>query len=276
MFARLVAAVLLALCAAPLRAQVPGTVTPGTEGVGLIERLGRKVPTDARFRDERGREVTLASYLNTGKPVVLMLVYYDCPMLCHLLLDGFTRAIADVPASPGADYTVVTVSFEPTETAAQAQQQKARQVQMLGRPAAADGWHFLTGEGASILGLADAIGFQYRWDERSKQYAHPATLVFLAPDGTITRYLPGLTFSPRDVRLALTEASEGKVGTPFDQFLMLCFQYDALAGSYVPAATALMKGAGAVTVALLGLFLFLLWRRDRTPSPLSPADALLS
>ncbi len=268
---RLLVLALLLACAAPLRAQVPGTVVPGTEGVGLVERLGRRIPEGLTFRDDRGREVTLGSYTKQGKPVVVMLVYYDCPMLCSLLLDGFTQAIADVPVTPGKDYTVVTVSFEPTETTAQAQRQKARHIAALDRPAAADGWHFLTGSAPAVLGLADAVGFEYRWDERSKQYAHPATLIFLAPDGTITRYLPGLTFNPRDVRLALGEASEGKVGTPFDTFLMLCFQYDALAGSYVPVASAIMKGAGATTVALLALFLTLLWRRDRTPSPLPTA-----
>lgn len=278
MLRRLAALAVLALSAAPLQAwaQVPGTVTPGTEGVGLIERLGRPLPPGFVFRDDRGRPVTIGSYLNTGKPVVLMLVYYDCPMLCNLLLDGFTRAISKVPASPGTDYTVVTVSFEPTETTAQAQRQKARHLAQLGRPGAEAGWHFLTGSREAILGLADAVGFQYRWDERSKQYAHPATLIFVAPDGRITRYLPGLEFSPRDVRLALAEASAGTVGTPFDQFLMLCFQYDALAGSYVPAATMLMKAAGALMVGLLALFLTLLWRRDRTPSPLTSADALPS
>ncbi len=273
MFARLAVLLLLAASAAPLRAQVPGTVVPGTEGVGLVERLGRKVPAGLTFHDDTGKEVALGSYLGKGKPVVLMLVYYDCPMLCNLLLDGFTSAIAEVPVSPGADYTVVTVSFEPTETLADAQRQKARHIAALGREGAETGWHFLTGSKPAILGLADAVGFEYRWDERSKQYAHPATLIFLAPDGTITRYLPGLTFNPRDVRLALGEASEGKVGTPFDSFLMLCFQYDADAGSYVPAATAIMKGAGAMTVTLLGLFLTLLWRRHKTASPLTPADA---
>lgn len=249
-------------------AQVPGQVTPGTEGVGLDQKLGAKLPLGLAFRDDAGQDVTLGRYFGQGKPVVLMLVYYNCPMLCNLLLDGVTQSFRGLPRTPGADFTVVTVSFEPTETTAQAARQKAKHVQDLGRPAAAEGWHFLTGSKPNILRLADAVGFRYRWDAANAQYAHPATLLFVAPDGTITRYLPGLTFPPLDVRLALNEAAEGKVGSVVDAFLMFCYQYDPNKGGYGLVALRVMQLGGLVTLLVLGAFLTVLWRRHHTASPL--------
>jgi protein SCO1 len=255
----------------PAGAQVPGQVTPGTEGVGLVERLGQGMPQDLAFTDDAGRAVTLGQYFGQGKPVVLMLVYYNCPMLCNLLLDGYTKAAAQIPGTPGEDYTVVTVSFNPAETTAQAQRQKARNVAALGRPDAAQGWHFLTGTQANILALADAVGFRYRWEERAQQYAHPAALIFASPEGTITRYLPGLSYEPRDLRFALNEASDGKVGTVIDSFLMLCYQYDPETGSYAPVAARIMQVGGALFVLAFGLVVALLWRRDHTEPPLPPS-----
>lgn len=269
-FRRLLPLVLLAAGALAPRvgAQVPGQVTPGTEGVGLDQKLGAQLPLGLAFRDDAGRDVTLGQYFGKGKPVVLMLVYYNCPMLCNLLLDGVTQSFRGLPRTPGADFTVVTVSFEPTETTAQAARQKAKHVADLGRPAAAAGWHFLTGSRQNILRLADAVGFRYRWDAATAQYAHPATLVFVAPDGTITRYLPGLTFPPLDVRLALNEAAEGKVGSMVDAFLMFCYQYDPNKGGYGLVALRVMQLGGLVTLLVLGVFLTLLWRRHHTASPL--------
>lgn len=275
-YARLAALLLIALGAsAPgARAQLAGQVTPGTEGVGLIEQLGEKAPLDLAFTDHAGRAVRIGDYVKEGKPVVLTLVYYDCPMLCNLLLDGFTRTLKNVPGTPGEDYTLLTVSFEPTETTAQAARQRTKHLGELDE-AGAD-WNFLTGTRANILALADGVGFKYRWDARSNQYAHPATLIFLSPDGTITRYLPGLTFNPLDVRLALREASEGKIGSVIDSFLMLCYQYDAATGGYALQAANLMKLGGALTVLVLVLFLRMLWGRDRTapPVPFSPAPTV--
>ena len=272
MISRLLPFFLLVLAAVPATAQVPGQVTPGTEGVGLVERLGGKVPQDLAFTDDTGRAVTLGQYFGQDeKPVVLMLVYYNCPMLCNLLLDGFTKAAKEIPGTPGEDYTVVTVSFNPAESTEQAQRQKRRNVAALGRPQAAQGWHFLTGSQQRILALAGAVGFKYRWDERSQQYAHPAALIFASPEGTITRYLPGLQYNPRDLRLALNEASDGKVGTVLDSFLMLCYQYDPNTGSYAPVAARIMKVGGGLFVLAFALVVALLWRRDRTEPPLPPS-----
>lgn len=275
---RLVAFVLLYLAALvgagmPVHraaAQVAGQTVPGTEGVGLDQRLGQKLPLDLAFADETGKAVRLGDYFKNGKPVLLTLVYYDCPMLCHVLLDGLTAAIKDVPATPGQDYTLVTVSFSAKETAAQALAQKTKNVADVGRPGVENGWHFLTGSQQNILALADAVGFRYRWDEASQQYAHPATLTFVAPDGTITRYLPGVRFAPTDVRLALREASEGKVGTLFDAFLMLCFQYSPHEATYTLSVMKTLRLAAGATVLLLGLVVAVLLRRHQSRSPLSP------
>ncbi len=271
----LLGGVLLALAAGggeAARAQVPGQVIPGTESVGLVERLGGKIPQQLAFTDDAGHPVELRQYFGHGKPVVMMLVYYNCPMLCNLLLDGFTKAAKEIPGTPGVDYTIVTVSFNAAEHTAQAQRQKGRHLAALGRPAAAQGWHFLTGPQGNILQLADAVGFKYRWEEQSQTYAHPAALIFVSPTGTITRYLPGLQYSPRDLRLALNEASAGKIGTVLDSFLMLCYQYDPALGSYTLAAANLMKIVGGLFVLGFGLGLvLLLWRRDKTSPPLPPS-----
>ena len=261
---------LVALAGAPrLGAQVPGETVPGTEGVGLDQRLGHKIPLGLAFTDDAGQGVTLGDYFGKGKPVLLTLVYYDCPMLCHVLLDGLTESLHDVPAMPGKDYTLVTVSFSAKETTAQAQQQKAKNTADLNRPGVQDGWHFLTGAQANIFALADSVGFRYRWDEAGQQYAHPATLIFVAPDGTITRYLPGVRFPPRDVRLALNEASSGKVGTIVDSFLMLCFQYSAHEARYTLSVMKALRIAGAATLLLMFGFVGLMLRRHQSRSPLS-------
>jgi len=262
---------LAALAGRPGAAQIPGQAVPGTEDVGLDQNLGQKLPLDLAFTDETGRAVRLGDYFGTtGQPVLLTLVYYDCPMLCHVLLDGLTESLRTVPAMPGKDYTLVTVSFNPNNSSEQALAQKAKNVADVQRgDEVGQGWHFLTGSQANILALADAAGFRYRWDEETKQYAHPATLIFVAPDGTITRYLPGVRFNPTDVRLALREASQGKVGSVFDAFLMLCFQYSPHEARYTLSVMKTLRLAGGATVALIALLVVALARRHVSRSPLS-------
>ncbi len=253
----------------PTWAQRAGQITPGTEGVGLDDHIGQDIPLDLTFTDEKGTAVRLGDYFAQGKPVIISLVYFDCPMLCNLILDGFTRGLKAIPQVPGKDFTIVTVSFAPGETAEQAQRQKARHIQLLEKPEAASGWHFLTGSEENIFALADAIGFRYRWDEPSQQYAHPAALTFVQPDGTISRYLAGTSFEPTDLRAALSEASDGKTGTFVDQFIMFCFQYDAAQHTYAIMASRLMMIGGVLTLVLLGLMLTILARRHHTASPLA-------
>ena len=250
-------------------AQRAGQPVPGTEGVGLESHIGEKLPLGLTFTDEKGQAVRLGDYFAEGRPVILNLVYYDCPMLCNLILDGFTRGLKEIPQTPGEDFTIVTVSFDPTETTEQAARQKARHIRALGRPEAAGGWHFLTGGDENALRLADAVGFNYRWDEASAQYAHPAALTFVQADGTISRYLTGVAFAPTDLRAALADASEGRTGTLLDQFIMMCFQYDAAEHRYTLMAARLMKLGGGLMIVVLGLFLTLLWRRHASVSPLT-------
>jgi protein SCO1/2 len=252
----------------PATAQRSGELPPVFDGVGLEEQLGRSLPMDLVFADAQGEAVRLGSYFDGEKPVLLMLVYHDCPMLCNLLLDGATRTLRDLAWTPGQEFEVVTVSFSPREGPDLASRQKARYVEILGRPAAAQGWHFLTGSEASIAALAEAVGFQFQWVEERQEYAHPAALMFASGAGKLTRYLYGLEFSARDVRTALVEASEGTVGTTVDKILLYCFQYDPQENSYVPHAINIMKLGGLLTLLLLGLFLAVLWRRERhRPDP---------
>jgi len=258
---------LTALLPAQGVAQLAGQTLPGTEEVGLDDKRGDQIPLDLAFTNHKGESVELRDYFASGKPVLLTMVYYDCPMLCHLLLDGVTAGLRGIPQTPGVEYTVLTVSFDASETPAQAAEQRQKHLADLGRPAAANGWHFLTGSEASIQALAQSIGFRYVWDERTEQYMHPAAITFLGADGTINRYLAGLAFAPTDLRIALTETSQGTLGTLFDQFLMFCLMYDPLGHTYTLAVTRLMTTAAILTVFLLGLLVFVLSRRNPTRAP---------
>ncbi len=246
----------------PAAAQRTGQTPPGLDGVGLDERLGEALPLDAVFRDEAGQPTPLGAFFDGERPVLLNLVYHDCPMLCNLVLDRLTTTLGEMDWTPGGAFEVLTVSFNAIETPELARQQKARYLEVLGKPEAAAGWHFLTGEDAAIGRLTDAVGFRYRWIEAQQQFAHPATLIFLSGHGKITRYLYGLEYPPRDVRAALVEASEGTVGTTADKIFLYCFQYDPQANSYVPHAVNLMKGGGVLTLLALGTMLLYFWRRE--------------
>lgn len=230
---------------------------------GLEERLGETIPGDVTFYDEDGRPVELGRYFDGETPVLLTMVYHNCPMLCNLVLDGLNEAFRQMEWVPGQEFEVVTVSFAADETPDLAARQKAKYIEALGKPQAAEGWHFLTGDAASIQTLADAVGFQYNWVEEQQTYAHPATLMFLSGEGKLTRYLHGLEYAPREVRTALVEASAGTVGTVLDQAFLYCFQYDPTVNSYVPHAANLMKVGGVLTVVVLGIMLFIFWRRER-------------
>lgn len=248
--------------AAGVAAQGADTVPPPLKEVDVIEHLGETIPTDLAFTDADGQPVTLGDYLDGKRPVLLNLAYHECPMLCSLLLDGLTASLRDMDWVPGEKFDILTVSFSPAETPAQAQAQKARYLERLDKPGAADGWHFLVGDEANVRRLTDAVGFAYRWDEPAQQYAHPAVLVFLSGEGVITRYMYGIEFSGFDVRNSLIEASQGEIGTTVDRLILYCFQYDPEAGSYVPIARNVMQLAGLLTVLVLGGLLFWFWRRE--------------
>jgi protein SCO1/2 len=231
--------------------------------VGYDQRLGEQVPLDLVFRDESGRDVPLRSFFR-GRPVVLSLVYYECPMLCTLTLNGLQSALSVLSFDAGREFDVVTVSFEPKETPALAAAKKKAYLARYRRPGAAEGWRFLTGGEASIRALTGAVGFRYAWDSETRQYAHPAGLVVLTPEGRIARYMYGMEYAPRDLRLALVEASQRQIGNPVDAVLLYCYQYDPMRGRYAASVMRLVRLGGILTVLALGGFVLVSLRRERS------------
>ena len=231
-------------------------------GVGIDQRLDQQVPLDLVFNDENGRAVTLGSLLH-GKPVILNLVYYRCPMLCTLVLNGLLSAMKALPFNAGKEFDVFTVSFDPEDTPALAAQKKATYLEQYRRPDAAAGWHFLTGDAASIERLAAAMGFHYRYDPARKEFAHAAGVAVLTPRGVIARYFFGVEFSPRDLKFGLMEAAENRIGSPIDQLLLFCYHYDPSTGRYSTAVLTGVRAGGLLT--LLALAGFIVWavRRER-------------
>jgi len=253
----------LLLSAAPAASGQPAQERPRIlREVGYDQRLGEPVPLDLVFRDESGRAVPLAS-LFRGRPVVLSLVYYECPMLCTLTLNGLQSALSVLTFDVGREFDVVTVSFEPKETPALAAAKKKAYLARYRREGAEAGWHFLTGDAGAIAALTRAVGFRYAWDDETRQYAHPAGLVVLTPDGHIARYMYGVEYAPRDLRLALVEASQRRIGSPVDSVLLYCYRYDPMRGRYAAAVMRLVRLGAIVTVAALGVFVLLSLRRER-------------
>jgi protein SCO1/2 len=252
------------LTAAVAGAQVAGPVPEPLRDVGVEERLSEPVPLDLEFRDETGEVVTLRQYFDRGRPVLLTLNYYKCPMLCGLQLNGLAEGLEQLSFTPGAEFEIVTVSINPLETPALAAEKKQNYIRKMGRPAAAAGWHFLTGHEPQIEALADAVGFRYAYDPETGEYAHAAAVVVATPDGTIARYLYGIEYPQKNLRLALLEAADGTIGSPFDQLVLYCFHYDPSSRRYAPVAMNIMRVGGAATVVVLGLTLGLLWARETT------------
>ena len=243
-------------------AQETGSLDSVYADAGLDQRLGELVPRDLVFTDEAGNDVTLSKFINGEKPVVLTLVYHTCPMLCNVLLDGVTTGMAEMEWTAGQEFEMITLSIAPEDTPQIASEKKALYLEKLNKQEAAAGWHFLTGTEASIDQLADAIGFRYGFVEEIGQYVHPPIVTILTPEGKISRYLQGLTYKARDIRLALVEASDGKIGSPIDFITLFCLQYDPETNAYVAHAANLMRLGGILTVFVLGAALFVLWRKE--------------
>ena len=231
------------------------------QDVGLDQRLDEQVPLDLTFRDEAGRTVALRDYFR-GKPVILSLVYFRCPMLCTQVLNGLLKSSQAVELQLGQDYEIVSVSIDPAETPAMAAAKKRRYAGSYRRPGADAGWHFLTGDAAAIERLARSVGYRYRYDERSGQFAHASGIIVLTPEGRTSRYLYGIDYHPTDLRLALVESSQGQIGTLGDQFLLLCYHYDPATGRYGVVIARVLQLAGLATMATLGTFLVIMFRRE--------------
>jgi protein SCO1/2 len=237
---------------------------PAQAEVGFDQRLGEAVPLDLAFRDEAGRVVRLGD-LVSGEPVILTLNYLRCPNFCTLVMDGVAERLDPMGLGAGRDYRIVTVSIDPREGVDEAAAQKALLARHYPAVANAGAWHFLTGEAEAITALAEAVGFRYAYDPVSDEFAHPAGVIVLTPQGKIARYLYGVDFHPRDLRLALVEAGEDRIGTPVDQFLLRCFHYDPATGRYNLAVLDLMRAGAALTVA--GLAAGLVWLRRHEARP---------
>ncbi|HZS44447.1 MAG TPA: cytochrome c oxidase subunit II [Blastocatellia bacterium] len=227
----------------------------------IDQHLNQQVPLNLVFRDEQGHKVHLQDYFN-GKPVILSLVYYQCPMLCTVVLNAMTESMSDLRFDIGKEFNVITVSFDPNEGPALAADKKELYVRRYGRAGAASGWHFLTGEESQIKQLAEAVGFNYAYDPSTGQYAHASGIMVLTPDGRLARYFYGIKYPPSDLRLGLVEASAGKIGSPVDQILLLCYHYDAATGKYTPIAIGFMRLGGAITLVGLVGFIVVMWRHD--------------
>jgi protein SCO1/2 len=238
------------------------TRPPRLENVGIEQHLDAQVPPDVTFRDSTGNTVKLGDYFGR-KPLILNLVYYNCTMLCGEALAGLASAMRLIKFDVGNEFDVVTVSFDPRETPAMAAAKKIDYVKRYGRPNAASGWHFLTGQPESINRLTKAVGFQYQYDEKTNQYAHATAIMVLTPQGRISRYFYGVDFPPKDLRMGLVEASQGKIGNAVDAVLLYCYHYNPETGKYGAMVANILRLAAAVTVLLLGGLLFILWRLDR-------------
>lgn len=250
------------VAAAPVMAQLADQVPPQLEEVGIEEHLEAEVPMDLEFRDEYGAVVTLGDYFDGTKPVILTLNYYKCPMLCGLQLNGLLDGLMDLDWTPGQEFELVTVSINPLETPALATEKKQNYIKRYERPSAAKGWHFLTGREPEIRQLASTLGFGYTYDRETGEYAHAAAIFLATPDGRVARYLYGIEYPEKRLRLALLEASAGEIGTTIDQLILYCFHYDPSSRRYAPVAMNIMRLGGGVTVLVLGLSLGGYWLRE--------------
>jgi protein SCO1/2 len=268
---------LIVILATPLGAQMTGAPSPGyrheagipastmplpLREIGFDQRIDERLPLDVELVDEQGQRRPLGTFFG-ARPVVLAFVYFDCPMLCTQVLSAMTSTFGVLSLDPGTDFEIVVVSFDPREGPALAAEKKALYLARFGRPATSSGWHFLTGDQPAIDRLTRAAGFRYTWDEETGQFAHPAGVVVVTPDGRLSRYLFGLEYGPRDLRFAIVEASEGRIGSLVDAVLLYCYHYDPMTGRYGLVVMRVLRIAGAATVIGLGTFIVVMVRRER-------------
>lgn len=250
----------------------PGTLNPNRpsgipeylQEARIFEKLGAEVELGAiALKDESGAQVKLASFFHRGKPVVLVPVYYECPNLCTLVLNGLVQLLKSSDWVPGGKFEVVVVSMNHRETPELASRKKEAYLKEYGKPETAEGWHFLVGSEPMVRKLFDQVGFGFKYDEKAEEYAHSAALIVLTPEGKVSRYLYGVQFEPKDFKLALLEASNGKIGTLVDRVLLFCYGYDPNSRGYALQAMRVMRLAGLVTLVFVGMYLFVFWSRQR-------------
>ncbi|MFO7303514.1 MAG: SCO family protein [Acidobacteriota bacterium] len=267
----LAAAGVVSVAAQPSRPMsVPSQGSPATEQIPMLREVGvdqskldSQVPLDAMFVDHAGRDVRLGDYFGHGRPVALVLAYYECPALCGQVISATAASMIPLEFDAGREFDVLVVSFDPGETPQMAAERRDAFLTRYGRERGAEGVHFLTGRQESIEALTDAVGFRYRYDAQIDQYAHPSVLTILTPEGRVSRYLFGIEFAPRDLRFALIDASSGGIGTVVDQAILFCYLYDPATGRYGFAVINALRIAGILTIAALGTFIVLSLRRER-------------
>jgi protein SCO1/2 len=234
---------------------------PALHEVKIEQRLNEQVPLDLQFKDETGRTVHLSEYINGSKPVILSLVFYQCPMLCNQILNGLMASLRAQSFDAGKEFEVLTVSFDPRETPELAAEKKQSYIQRYNRAGAERGWHFLTGDAENIRRLTDAVGFRYNYDEKTNQFAHASGIMVMTPFGKLSRYFYGIEYNPRDLRLGLVEASDNKIGSTVDQLLLYCYHYDPATGKYAWVVS-IYRWGGGITVLGIGALLLSLHRRS--------------
>lgn len=244
----------------------PNEVPKALQEVGIKEHLGSQVSIDSlRFKNEKGEPVALSSFFSAHRPVLLTLVYFECPNLCNLVLNGLVKGLQDMEWAPGKQFDIVAVSINPSEKPELAAAKKEAYIKLYGKPESAAGWHFLTGDEAQIRQLSSEVGFLYKKD--GAEYAHAAAMYALTPEGKISRYLYGIEFKPTDLKMALLEASNGKIGTVIDRILLFCYHYDPVTRKYSIYLTRVMSGGMAGTALFLGAYLAVFWNRERRRRP---------
>ncbi len=246
----------------------PNGLPEALKTIGIEQKLGAQMPLDADLSDEDGRTVKLGSYFNTGRPVIIAFVYYECPMLCNQVLNGLTGALKGMNLDAGKDFDVVAISFDARENDKTdlAKNKKASYVERYGRTGAEKGWHFLTGTQESIDKVTSAAGFNYKWDEKSNQFAHAAAIMVATPEGKLSRYFYGIDYAPKDLKFGLMDSTANRIGNPAEQLLLYCFHYDPATGKYGLAILRVMRAGGVLTLMLMGVMGFVFWRRNKKKS----------
>lgn len=256
-------AALVVIQAVTVRAQVVNDSVSELRRIDVVEHLGQTIPLDLIFTNDAGEKVTLGDYFHHGKPVILVLAYYTCPMLCTVVLNGLSDGVKSLAWFPGREFQMLTVSIDPSETAQLAAGKKSRYLDNFGKKGIENGWRFMVGAESQSKALAEALGFKYYYDTEQQMYAHPAVVFILTEDGRISRYLYGLEYKEHDLRLALLEASRGRIGNTIDRIILYCYHYDPAAKGYVVLASNIMRLGGAATLVILAVFLGTLWVRER-------------
>ncbi len=241
------------------------------KAVGIEQKLGEQLPLDTELKDEDGKRVKLGNYFNTGRPVILAFVYYECPMLCNQVLNGLTGSLKGISFDAGKEFDVVAISFDARENekADLARNKKTSYMERYGRPGTEKGWHFLTGTQDAIDKITSSAGFTYRWDEKSGQFAHAAGVMIATPEGKMSRYFYGIDYSPKDVKFGVMESAGNKVGDPAEKLLLYCYHYDPATGKYGLAVLRVMRLGGILTVLGMGMMIFVFWRRNKRKAVMS-------